>query len=130
MDEIRKKTIEDLGTLSEDIRQQALKLNETLNKLQTLQEYLKERKAELVIAINSEITKNETTGKEAKVYSNEASRSAELARRMKADKETKDARLNLDALTKKKAVQEIDYQYERDKFSASRAIARILMERE
>ena len=101
-----------------------------MNKLQTIQEYLKARKAELVIAINSEKTRDETTGKEAKVYSNEAARAAELARRMKGDKDSKDARLNLDALTKKKAIQEIDYQYERNNFSAAKSIARILMERE
>ena len=130
MEEIRKKTIEDLGTLSEDIRQQALKLNDTNNKIQKLQEYLKTVKMDLVIAINKETITDPKTGKETKKYTNEASRTAELERRMKANKDAKDAKLNLDALVRKKAIEEIDYQYERDKFSASKAIARILMEKE
>ncbi len=129
MKELKEKTIGDLSKAPDEIRSCAMAFDGVDNKLQLLQEYMKTRRASQIIEIDAEMI-TDGKGKEKKKYSNEASRNAELTKRLDLNEETKDSKLNIEALQKKKAVIVIDLQYARDRFSASKAIARILDEKE
>jgi len=126
MEIIKSKLIEDLDKGPSEVYSKARELIEKRDELNLAKEQIKERHLETAIAVADAVTTNVGTGDSKPTFSNETKRKVETERRLNENPKYIELIKKEEDMRKEIALLEISVTMRSMKFSADKAIARII----